>query len=350
MHALLHSRALHAALLRLAGRLDDRHAEALVEARDDQQPGGGDDTGELVVGDVAESVHAIADAEAIDRLADRGLIGVSGADDDQVEVGLLSCDEGERLEHPQQVLAGVGRADDDDVRAATDDGGRRRHGVPVLLAHAGVGDRDPLRGDTEVLDEVALGHLRDRDDAIGAVADLLERAQVRLARARRDPLGEEQRDHVVDDCQPHATPLARAKPLRVDEGIDVAGEALEATHAEVGGQTSREPRRALDGWPQRHVGGHAGQRGRDAIDALLLGDGDGTDVPIGPRTGHRHERAEDVPPDARRGDAQRSDFPGDAHALMMREPSAQASSSTGCSSRCLNDCKSAAPPAPLVAR
>ncbi len=255
-----------------------------------------------------------------------------------------------QLDDLQQVPAGVGGADDDDVRALTDDGGRRRHDVPILLAHAGVGDRDAIGSDAEVLDEVALGHLRDRDDAIGAVADLLEGAQVRLARPRRDPLGKEQRDHVVDDREAHATPLARTKPLGVDEGIDIAGEALEAAHAEVGGQTSREPRRALDGRPQRHVGGHAGKRGRDAIDAFLLGDGDGTDVPIGPRVGHRIERAKDVPPDARRGDAQRSDFPGDAHALMMREPSAQASSRTGCSSRFLNDCSSAAPPAPLVAR
>jgi hypothetical protein len=96
--------------------------------------------------------------------------------------------------------------------------------------------------------------------------------------------------------------------------------------------------------------GHPGKRGRDAIDALPLSDGNRADAPFGAGLRHRLERAEDVPPDARRGDAQRSDFPGDAHALMMREPSAQASSSTGCSSRFLNDCSSAAPPAPLVAR
>ena len=49
-------------------RLDDREAEALVQAREDQAAGARQQHGQVVVGDVAEPAHGVGDAEPVGQL------------------------------------------------------------------------------------------------------------------------------------------------------------------------------------------------------------------------------------------------------------------------------------------
>ena len=86
-------------------------------------------------------------------------------------------------------------------------------------------------------------------------------ATVLPARPRVHPLGEAQRDEVVDDRRAHAAALARVHPVREVEDVERAGEALDGRDA------CTAPERA----PEVRRGGKRDETAldRDAVERLL---------------------------------------------------------------------------------
>ena len=105
--------------------LDGRQAEALVERRDRGDLGGLHQLDELLLREPGAEGHGVADAQLVEPLVGRA-VGLGPADADQVGVGTLDAQLGERVEqHHQALERHIGAGDDDD---AARDGSCRRPG------------------------------------------------------------------------------------------------------------------------------------------------------------------------------------------------------------------------------
>ena len=163
-------------------RLEQRQAEALVAAGEDEAGRPAVEPGQLVLRHVAAELDR--HPEPGRRLLGLGAAALVGADEHEPRRAL--ADQRERLDRGRRLLARLQGADEERVRLAV---GRRAVG-----AEGGVGgerrDRDLLLGDGVELDQVALGQLRDREHARGLARRARARPPGRSAgRASPSPTG-----------------------------------------------------------------------------------------------------------------------------------------------------------------
>lgn len=141
--------------------LGGRQGEALVQRRHAGDLGRADQVDEFGVGDALDELDGAFEAVALDGLRDRTLGGPL-ADDDEMGVGVLGADLGERLDEEDQALERDVRAGGrDDPAGDPPDRRIRREKVGV---GADVHHVDAVLGDAEVVDDLLARRAGDGED------------------------------------------------------------------------------------------------------------------------------------------------------------------------------------------